>query len=151
MGYSDLYRLIGDNDRRIASEDVEVIKIVRGDSKNTFKSAYYNFKYKLNGNYECEMPHNLFNIEIGFHSYIPSRVFISSNKLGIEVRTYSSLILDWFGDEKNRKFKNVLYIMHCIIPKGSAYYVNSLGEAVSEKIRVVGFEKASEYNNIGNN
>ena len=120
---------------KIASEDIKVFKIIE-KFENNIISAYRGFEYKIGQLYETEIglteTFSTSSIRQGFHSY--------SNECRLEQGCtylkqpafrimFKGTCLDSFGCYKVSYCK-----VNCIIPKGSQYYENDMGEIVSDKI-----------------
>ena len=107
-------------DKKVAEHNITVYKIVLPCTRGT-KSLFYKFWYLFNVTYRGTLAIKLdgseYRITEGFHSY----------------KTKSQVL-----------FANQFYlkkIVKCILPKGAIYYVNNLGEIVSNQIRIIDYEK----------
>lgn len=139
----------------IANKDVPVFKICNVE-KNTDKVHPYfqtqQIEYKENEEYECSscgfafennisygMPDG-FIVTRGMHSYSPAnlRLFPACCDGEIYVGTYKTTPLshDVIARPQYYRTENTA-IMLCVIPKGTRYAVNSVGEIVSDSIKVV--------------
>lgn len=137
----------------IADKDVPVFKICNVE-KNTDKVHPYfqtqQIEYKENEEYECSRCG--FNFERGFddsyvvcrgmHSYSPANLRLFPPHCGgglpIYVGTYKTTPLshDVIARPQYYRTENTAIIL-CVIPKGTKYAVNSIGEIVSDSIKVV--------------
>lgn len=103
-------------DEQIATKDITVYKIVTFDTESC-NSLYRNFKYQYNKLYTTsftiQASDYTFYINEGFHSY--------------KTKTKACEINKYFRE----------FIVKCIIPKGSHYYINSDDEVVSDKIIII--------------
>lgn len=129
-----------DNKRHIAKTDIRTFKILRLE-KHTLCAYYQNYDYtigKLNSVNSLELIGN--KIFEGFHSYnlkndcdcasvLESLMMPSLEKI-IRVQNKKGMVLDYYLRA------NHIVKVECIIPKGSEYYENSLGEIVSNKLIV---------------
>ena len=98
-------------------------------------------------------------IENGFHSYSSENTDIAHRKMynteGFAMLTKDNSLLDYYGEgyltNDNEPIKvgwskdpvnleDKLYVVKCIIPKGSTYYENDKGEIVSDTIIITGDE-----------
>ena len=140
----------------IADKDVPVFKICNVE-KNTDKVHPYfqtqQIEYKENEEYKCDsrcgfafennisygMPDG-FIVYRGMHSYSPAnlRLFPACCIGEIYVGTYKTTALshDVIARPQYYRTENAA-IMLCVIPKGTRYAVNSVGEIVSDSIKVV--------------
>lgn len=141
----------------IADKDVPVFKICNVE-KNTDKVHPYYFQtqlieYKENEEYKCSRSGFAFKddinvngmfkgymVEKGMYSYSPEnlRLFAGSGFASIYVGTYKTTTLspDVIALPQYYSAKNTA-IMLCVIPKGTRYAVNSVGEVVSDSIKAV--------------
>ena len=134
----------GKNERKIAKDDIKVFKVVRGDKKSSFfKSAYYNFIYRLGFVYSSRIrkESDLFDttrikIDNGIHSYSRDcKVAVTGDYIFIRSCTNKET-LDTFSKYTLLPEKQ-FYCLDCIIPKRSAYYINNRGEIVSSRLKIV--------------
>ena len=100
----------------------------------------YDKKNKFGGGVLKEM-----TITEGFHSYSSERCFVR-NRVGskgswIKVFRKQLLFGKCFEDYVVDSRYHQLVVMDCVIPRGSHYYINDMGEIVSNKIIVVGERK----------
>lgn len=141
--------------KKIADEDIEVFKIVQNICGDYFSSIYQGFRYDIGNEYEQEMETgNVINTSItseeyisqilihrGLHSYSSKDVGINPAGKNMEYLCITSIrknhVIDSFLIEE---YAN-MYKLNCIIPKGSEYYENELGEIVSNKIKVISSEE----------
>lgn len=137
----------------IAENDVIVYKIMLSTGFNKyFKSFHFRKVYEVGKKYaevmETEPNENpdistmrySMIIERGFHSYSMEKTSITANDCYLNV----------ICNENGKYISNINYvkafyttncevvIAKCIIPKGSKYYMNDLGEIVSDHIIVTG-------------
>lgn len=136
---------IGKNACKIARRDIVVYKI-GCISKNIFTSLYQNYvyeigkinknvvlvpdmRYNVNGVFRIEDP--LCAIYRGYHSY--TSISMSYYDLDFYSRTI------YLGKRPHTMWlKNYWYIATFIIPKGSNYFENDMGEIVSSNIIYTG-------------
>ena len=134
----------------IADKDVPVFKICNVE-KNTDKVHPYfqtqQIEYKENEEYKCSrcgftfenygMPDG-FIVVRGMHSYSPANIRLFPDITSIYVGTYKTTPLshDVIARPQYYRTGNTA-IMLCVIPKGTRYAVNSVGEIVSDSIKVV--------------
>ena len=114
---------------RIAETDIKTFKILRLE-KHTLCAYYQNYDYtigKLNSVNSLELIGN--KIFEGFHSYDLNNDCLSALE-GIVVQGKEGVFLDYYSRADH------IVKVECIIPKGSEYYENSLGEIVSNKLIV---------------
>lgn len=112
---------------RIAETDIKTFKIL-SLRKHTLRSYYQNYNYtigKLNSVNSLELGGN--KILEGFHSYDLNNDCLLIVD-GIVVQGKGGEFLDCYI------YANHIVKVECIIPKGSEYYENSLGEIVSNKL-----------------
>ena len=99
-----------DKEKRIAESDIICYKVL----KQNYRSLFEDFKYKFRILYKLDIelkPTEDFKIYEGFHSYKDP-----------PIKSYMCSIVD-----------DPLCV-ECTIPKGSTYYINRLGEIVSDSI-----------------
>ena len=130
--------------KRIATEDIKVFKI--GESHGgKFYGMYTGFKYQLNQLYSTHICirevdyQDIFIGSHGFHSYDPFIVHldIPENDI-IQWAVYAGqrrLDFDTFDTDGTNYVK-----AECIIPKGSVYYKNDMGEIISNLIIIKNVE-----------
>ena len=130
---------------QIADKDIKVYKIVTCANKQSCVSVVKNFNYTANILYkiptleydEIARKYGVLKIEKAYHSY--TRVqFVYNSTFRVVKRAYrcKSIIL---GNRRMlMSFENDGYIATFIIPKGSAYIINTKGEIVSDKIIYTG-------------
>ena len=114
---------------RIAETDIKTFKIL-SLRKHSLYAYYQNYKYtigKLNSVNSLELIGN--KIFEGFHSYDLNNDCLSALE-GIVVQGKEGVFLDYYSRADH------IVKVECIIPKGSEYYENSLGEIVSNKLIV---------------
>lgn len=133
----------------IADKDVPVFKICNVE-KNTEKVHPYfqtqQIEYKENEEYECSRCGFAFEHTIndgyvvyrGMHSYSPANLRLFPDITSIYVGTYKTTPLshDVIARPQYYRTENAA-IMLCVIPKGTRYAVSSVGEIVSDSIKVV--------------
>jgi len=136
----------------IADKDINVKKVVLKRSGDTINSVYMDCKYKLGEVMEvdemiCEYYSQNLCVYEGLHSYHEDTVIYLTLSLMPTLYVFSGISgrkLDYlysgFGGRKvdylydcSRPYSYYME-MHCIIPKGSTYYVNEHGEYVSNKL-----------------
>lgn len=147
-----------DLDVKVADEDIEVFKVVRKipcdgfmelkpwffTAREAYGSVSRNGKAYIIGDGLHTMNSNLF-FEKGkgtetycneaFHSY--SKDFFDVKVTDKYVNLYAKGTINCIDFYKSK----TSLVMDCIIPKGTKYAVNELGEVVSESIKVVRFSK----------
>lgn len=125
----------------IADKDIHVKKVVRKRSDDTIHSAYQGCKYKLGEVMEVDNMTfywygSYLYVYEGFHSYHEdTSIYLTSTSARLDWILFvfsgiSGWKLDYFGFTSEGCYME----MHCIIPKGSTYYVNEHGEYVSNKL-----------------
>ena len=137
----------------IADKDVPVFKICNVE-KNTDKvHPYFQtqlIEYKENEEYKCSRGGFVFTgsvvggmfdgfvVDKGMHSYSPENLRLVPDFTSIYAGTYKTTPLspDIIARPQYYATKNTA-IMLCVIPKGTRYAVNSVGEVVSDYIKVV--------------
>lgn len=124
----------------VAGKDISVVKVVVSEN-SIFRSFYYGFRYSVGCSYGTEVHGHDGRILGGFHSY-SDKIRLLRDVAGIRVSLDGSFFNDTFYKCDSRI--NSLYVMRCIIPKGSRYMRNDVGCYVSDSIRVVGFEPLSD-------
>ena len=128
-------------EKKIAEEDIKVFKIGKG-YEDIFESLYVDFKYQLNQLYtscidvEFQTHSNNFIGSQGFHSYDPSIVHLKISENGI---------IQWAVYAGKRRLDCDTHIgdcvkAECVIPKGSVYYKNDMGEIISNQIIIKNIE-----------
>lgn len=127
---------------RIAVEDILVYKVMyRKPNNGRFRSLYRRMDYEPEKIYwtdvnpiSIDSPLYLeMKIDKGFHSYSMDKTMATKDKYHIVIYNMeNNEIVDsiFFSDN--------LVIAKCIIPKGSKYYKNDLGEIVSDQIIITG-------------
>lgn len=127
---------------QIAGEDIFVYKVMlQNPDTGRYKSLYYGMRYEAGKVYRtCIEPINTYRplyiemeIDKGFHSYSMDRTMATKDK-------YQIVIYNMENNEivDSIFFSDNLVIAKCIIPKGSKYYKNDLGEIVSDQIIITG-------------
>ena len=128
----------------IADKDINVKKVVIKRSDDTISSAYMFCEYKLGEVMEvnemiCEYYSQYLCVYEGLHSYHEDTdIYLTRGlTLGLMPTLYvfseiNGRKLDYFYEDL--KSGSRYMEMHCIIPKGSTYYVNEHGEYVSNKL-----------------
>lgn len=135
----------GNFNPKIAEKDISVFKIVRKISPFKVASVYEKFPYHLDTLYILNTVNNEIvscpelcgtyddKVTEAFHSYLSDSVsvfkysyilYITPNKV-VDIK--SPLDYFYISDES-------LVRIECIVPKGSQYCINELGEVVSNKI-----------------
>ena len=127
--------------KQIAEEDIKVFKI--GESHGgKFCGMYTDFEYQLNQLYSTHICireadyQDIFIGSQGFHSYDPFIAHLDIPENGIiQWAVYAGKRrLDFDTDGTN-------YVKaECIIPKGSVYYKNDMGEMISNQIIIKNIE-----------
>lgn len=117
-------------DGKIAEEDIPVIKILTSELIAPF---YFNFTYELNKDTPSLAIHvnksyddeKEYEINWGYHSYKYDQIFYDLNS-GF-----------YFINGHKIALRNNWRFFHAVIPKGQKYYVNEIGECVSESLRIL--------------
>ena len=143
--------------RRIARKDVLVRKLVMAtESPNKVVSYFAEFEYELGKTYydkelsrldACSSCHYVC-IFVGFNSYSTEckitrkeQTTVSGGKKKNEIEVYSP-----DGKELVECYElDNLLMIDCVILKGTAYYVNELGEYVSESIKPIRITDAADF------
>ena len=135
--------------RRIARKDVLVRKLVMAtESPYKVVSYFTGFEYELGKTYydsylsiiHANEPQLGACIFVGFNSYSTEckitrkeQTTVSGDKKKDEIEVYSP-----DGGELVECYElDNLLMIDCVIPKGATYYVNELGEYVSESIKPI--------------
>lgn len=142
-----------------AQTDIECFKVITVRRLKYFDLFYFgrkkifsyfrNYRYKLNKLYELKKPINIYfsipegyRANKGFHSYsskcsieyrqadywFDDSIEIRTEVIGKLIASYSLMSFD--GNNRKRQTK----IVKCIIPKGSHYAINDVGEIISDRI-----------------
>ena len=133
----------------IADKDVPVFKICNVEKENDKVHPYFQtqqIEYKENEEYKCclggfTMSHGMvdeYMVARGMHSYSPENLRLVPDIISIYVGTYKATPLspDVIAWSQYYKTENTAIVL-CVIPKGTRYAVNSVGEIVSDSIKVV--------------
>ena len=131
---------------KIADKDIPVFKIVRSKAHI---SLYYHAIYSENNTYKSEIiigEDNYKNTMVNkaLHSYLSDSVSILiTNSPGGIVMSYPTLQVIYKGviTLDSIQYKDYLYLMKCIVPKGSIYDINEQGEVISDTLKVISFEQ----------
>lgn len=118
----------------VAEDNIVCNKLVYLNSDNIIKSLYFDFNYEINVLYELDkeitiIP-NFTGVRIindGFHSYSTDKY---SLQRGLKELPYLVIPL-------STKDKISFALASCIIPKGAIYFLNEIGEYVSNKIKML--------------
>lgn len=124
--------------KKVAEKDIIVYKVLNVSGKSYYKGFCYEKGKLYSLNKQLKIT-NLNYIKEGFHSYSEGSSFcwnIFFNTL--IVKSPSGLIYENYP-------KGIL--VRCVVPKGSEYYVNKLGEVVSNKIIVYEQDNSFSINN----
>lgn len=131
----------------IATDNIVCNKIVTLIS-GKIESAFIGFPYELNEVYSINKDLFIFpailgrgtgyGILEGFHSYSTNVIYKYDNAC---INVYNKNV--WINSF-SAYFYTGLSIASCIIPKGSTYYLNELGEYVSDKIKILTVFKIKE-------
>lgn len=116
--------------KRTAVNDIQVYKILKERrtwifNRIKYVSPYYNFKYKLNKTYKSRLE---------LDSQTRDDVLIIENGL----HSFTNLQHAEYYRVAGRPPFVTWVIFKAIIPKGSTYYRNEIGEIVSNKLKIVG-------------
>lgn len=140
-----------DLNRHIAKDNIPVTKFVAVFGNDDIFSYYNDFAYKIGEVYNTKLgkPHlsdtywgEMNVINHGFHSYsVKVKIRKRDSQLlnAILNSRYADGFLKTFK-HPNRGIGNMA-VADCIIPKGSAYYLNSYGEYVSDSIKIINVYK----------
>lgn len=114
-------------DGKIAEEDIPVIKILTSELIAPF---CFNFVYELNKDTPSLAIHvvntyNGYQINWGYHSFKYDQIFYDLNSGFHFINGYKITL------------RNNWRFFHAVIPKGHKYYVNEIGECVSESLRIL--------------
>lgn len=114
-------------DGKIAEEDIPVIKILTSELIAPF---YFNFAYELNKDTPSLVIHVVntyhdYQIKWGYHSYKYGQIFYDLNSGFYFINGYKIAL------------RNNWRFFHAVIPKGQKYYVNEIGECVSESLKIL--------------
>ena len=130
---------------QIADKDFEVYKIVLDANKQSCTSIVRRFNYTVNTLYAIPTTEakvidpywGKIKIEKAYHSYTGIHfIWDSSHRIHNGATRCRDLL---FGKRRIcMPFENYLYIATFIIPKGSTYIINTIGEVVSDKIIYTG-------------
>ena len=135
----------------IADKDVPVFKICNVDKITSKVHPYFQtqeIEYKENEEYKCclcgfhfycDNGNSEFYVDKAMHSYSPAnlRLGAACGVASIYVCTYKTTPLshDVIARPQYYKTENTAIVL-CVIPKGTRYAVNSVGEVVSDNIKV---------------
>lgn len=125
----------------IADEDIIVYKVMllREGYRNELASFYYGKRYVIGKEYieetETVEPVYLYHYSInkGFHSYSLEKTTEKECYNHCQIWSGTTL-LDYVNLGIDVHYGETLVAVKCIIPKGSTYYENDLGEIVSDRI-----------------
>lgn len=125
----------------IAEEDIIVYKVMllRDGYRNELISFYYSKRYVIGKEYieetETVEPVYLYHYSInkGFHSYSLEKTTEKECYNYCQIWSGTTL-LDYVNLGIDVHYGETLVAVECIIPKGSTYYENDLGEIVSDRI-----------------
>lgn len=134
--------------KMVADKDIHVFKIANSPCTSLGVFPYfYNFNeicYKEGETYFQRMAANepyygLFKeyiINLGFHSYALNNIRLMGAR-SREIPLVATCAKKATSMHTSQKYNIYgLAIMLCVIPKGATYYVNSVGEIVSNKLKV---------------
>ena len=121
----------------MANKDIKVFKIMKRvmNDDSYFYSYFQNYIYRQGRRYTDEIKlialGNCLRINHGYHSYSSEDCHVE-----IEDNIRSILVCPTNGIGLNGRYKNDfdVCVVKCIIPQGSKYYKNSIGEIVSDSI-----------------
>ena len=121
---------------KIAEDNIPVEKLVKITGKDTCRSVYFAFPYKINNIYKKRIKKSSRAIINGIHSYKGCKFVIKDGIVSIYSRNPVRKLDSW--TKNNWFYHNMnIGIMSCIIPKGSIYYENERGEVVSSTIKPI--------------
>lgn len=145
-GVTDEIEPITEESKKTATEDIPVFKVVfckkDFDGRLKFVSYYYRKEYSENEEYKSPIQVYDTNISVGIHSYLCGKCSTNAKMdffCGALLKVVS--VVSEKHQYKYQSISDSLYRMDCVIPKGSTYYANGYGEAVSDKLRVISFTK----------
>lgn len=134
--------------KRVAKSDIKVAKFVVSNYRCLFYTPYYRQEVAMGEIKTSELgePHRVGDVDDGFyaitdglHSYGTNvDIVVQNNRIDI---IWNGERLDYWFDTYN-DFK--VYIVECVIPKGSSYYVNECNEYVSDKLKYVNVVSSTE-------
>lgn len=139
---------------QIAEMGIQVYKIMK-IKYGRLRSYFMDLPYKVSNEYSLEETGgklivnndvNMYSyICIGFHAYT-NKCHLMVNKHGnVEVRCGNFWIESYIANVDTQD----LVLARCVIPKGSKYYVNGLGEAVSDRMIIKNYgslRRFKDYN-----
>lgn len=117
-----------------AEEDIPVLKVGL-DRDKQMQSPYRGFKYELGKTYSMEEPLHLKGtswysyVNEGFHSYDSSKVTIRNE--------YWTLLVYKGRHTVVGQYTSDMSTFNAKVPKGAHYYINELGEIVSDQIIII--------------
>lgn len=135
--------------KRIAESPVECFKIAIQLEDGTIKSYFKRFKYEIGECYRVpkltvKSDCGLRMISEGFHSYCKDfnmcKLYNGIGLISGDFEIHYPYEVFYYNDRATGKWAK-LVILHCIIPVGSTYYVNTEGCIVSDAIEIIGIEK----------
>lgn len=133
---------------KVAKDNIPVTKIVI-ISNDKIKSYYEGFEYSVGKTYKTELDlpfensiscygKRSWSINEGFHSYNSScpleKEYFDRTVIVAVLNPHRHTHVLGYSPKKAR---DILGIMSCIIPKGSTYYENEVGEIVSDTIKPI--------------
>lgn len=135
-------------EKRITDVPVECFKIAIQLEDGTIKSYFERFKYKIGECYRVpkltvKSDCGLKTITEGFHSYCKSfNMCKLCNGVGLisgDFEIHYPYEVCYYNDQGYGRWAKTV-LLHCTIPVGSTYYVNTDGCIVSDTIEITGIE-----------
>lgn len=120
----------------VAKEDITVYKVVQVYPNGKILSYFHDFPYKLGEIYNTTIAvkhfkdyyNDFYFIEQGLHSY----------NYDLEIGIDPFIVTTTLTDSSGARYYGIgIYGVLCIIPKGTEYYVNELGDVVSTRIKLI--------------
>ena len=117
----------------VAEKDIKVFKVVYVFPSGIY-SPFRNYEYQIGKEEKSEFQIVRFLTEYmitsGLHSY-SSKCQIHYGFVGHDVLSPNGANIGVYRDQFPR---SITCVLQCLIPKGSKYYINELGECVSNKL-----------------
>ena len=144
--------------RLIAENDIPVFKIGRVSGDNAVAPYFFNngMGYRENTTYSADCVIKTRpcvhgsgmrrTIDKGIHSYLPRNIRLKPDYIatfGVIVPTVRVFTVKTTATSPDvlrdgqKYLITIAVVMLCVIPKGATYYINEVGEVVSDRIRVV--------------
>lgn len=118
----------------IADKDIKVYKLI---VQNTLKSPYTYFQYQYKNLYQTSIleDRNNWNFYSGFDSFYYQSIYarnLDNNPNLLFIKKGFHFFIDINRAKRNKSHDQIL--VECILPKGTEFYVNSVGLGVSNQI-----------------